>query len=172
MVVTPGQRHESTQMAAVLDAIRAAHPEGFPGDGHANVPSTSSPSGATATRVPEAAAFSWHPARHPRARGPARAPPGPAAEVRPRGLLQAQQRGGEVCEPAQAVEGRRHTLREAGRQLPGGHGRSVVDDLAILVNRQTGLSVPKLRGRTKELRTNIGFLCYRHLSSIGDFASV
>ena len=30
MVVTPGQRHESTQPGAVLDAIRVAHPEGRP----------------------------------------------------------------------------------------------------------------------------------------------
>lgn len=31
MVVTPGQRHESTQLAAVLDAIWVARPGGYPG---------------------------------------------------------------------------------------------------------------------------------------------
>ncbi len=31
MVLTPGQRHESTRLASVLDAIRVARPEGYPG---------------------------------------------------------------------------------------------------------------------------------------------
>jgi transposase len=31
VIVTPGQRHESTQLAHVLDAIRVAHPDGLPG---------------------------------------------------------------------------------------------------------------------------------------------
>ena len=31
VVVTPGQRHESVQLATVLDAIRVAHPGGSPG---------------------------------------------------------------------------------------------------------------------------------------------
>ena len=47
VVVTPGQGHESTQLAPVLDAIRVAHPEGRPRRG----PSTSSPTRATATQA-------------------------------------------------------------------------------------------------------------------------
>lgn len=31
MVLTPGQRHESTQLGAVLDAIRVTRPSGSPG---------------------------------------------------------------------------------------------------------------------------------------------
>jgi transposase len=50
VVVTPGQRHESTQLGTVLDAIRVARPGA---GGRTNGPSTSSPTRATATRAAE-----------------------------------------------------------------------------------------------------------------------
>jgi transposase len=47
VVLTPGQRHESTQLGAVLDAIRVPRPGGV---APASGPTTSSPTRATATR--------------------------------------------------------------------------------------------------------------------------
>lgn len=86
--------------------------------------------------VPEAAATTRHSAHHPGAARQTRAAcrvPRQTAELRP-GRLPDAQRGGAVREPAKTVAGDRHTLREAGEQLPGDGGHRSAYGLADVVN--------------------------------------
>ena len=115
VVLTPGQRHESTQLGAVLDAIRVPRPGGRgrprkrPRPHHRR-------QGLQLRDLPTAVAPPRHPAHHPRAAGPApaaRGPAGASARLRRR-ALPAQERRGALRQPAQAVARGRHARREAG----------------------------------------------------------
>ncbi len=135
MVVTPGQRHESKQLAPVLDAIRVAHPEGRPHRG----PEHLMPTGATATRAAgcscgDVASRTQSPSGATNARD---ARGGWDAAGLRQGNLPAAQCGGEVRQLAQAVARGGDAIQEAGGQLPGDGRDRRADDLVGLVNHQT-----------------------------------
>ena len=78
-------------------------------------------------------------AHHTRAARPARASyeaSRKAAEFRHHDLREAQ-RSREVRKQAQVVARDSHSLREAGRELPGSGGNRCADDLVGLMNRQS-----------------------------------
>ena len=133
MVVTPEQRHESTQLASVLDAIRVAHPESHPhrGPEHLIADGGYSYPGCRLLlrrrRILDA---------HPRAARPTPVAAGTTGGLR-QGNLPAAQRGEEVSQPTQAVARGGYAIREAGGQLPGDGGHRRADDLVVLMNHQT-----------------------------------
>ena len=142
LVATPGQRHESTQLEAVLDTIRVPRagygrprkrPERLFADRGYSFPSCRRLLRRRGIPhiIPER--------EDQRERRRGRPPKFDRESYRRRVLPQAQ-RGRAVCEPTQAVARHRHALRETGSQLPGGGSHRCADDLADLVNHRAGSS--------------------------------
>ena len=137
LVVTAGQRHDSTQLSALLDAIRVARvgagrprkrPEHLIADkgySYASCRALLSRRGIRHT-IPER--------RDQRERREGRSGRKPGFDK----AVYAKRNVVERCvEPAKAVAGDSDALREAGGQLPGGGGHRLVDDLVEHVNHQT-----------------------------------
>jgi hypothetical protein len=120
-VVTPGRRHESTQLGRCSKRSGWRTPQARR-DGRARGPSTCSPTGATVTLLPQAVAFSRHTAHDPRAPGPGTAALGPfgtAADFRCGGLRQAQ-RGRRAGAPVSDPSQRSRATRRRGKRTAEG----------------------------------------------------
>lgn len=138
VVVTPGQRHESTQLEAVLGAIRV--PRLGAGRPHTRPEWVLADRGYSFSAcrnllrqggIPHTIS-ERHDQRELRSKRPGR-PPGFDA----RQPLREAKRGEALRQPVQTVAGDRHPLRETGRELQGSGGYSCLDDLAIMNHRQT-----------------------------------
>jgi hypothetical protein len=135
VVVTSGQRHESTQLKEVLDAARVPRTgKGRPRKRLERLIADRGYSFPSCRRLLRRRRIP-HTIPEPNNQQPARAPSGSATKVRPRGLPQAQL-GGEVREPTQAVAGVATRFDENGGELPGCSGNRLADDLGSFVNHQ------------------------------------
>ena len=120
VVLTPGQRHDSTQLEAVLDAIRVPRPGGR-GRPRKRPDRLIGDKGYAYERCRRLLRRRGIPhviperddQRARRAHRPGRKPAFDREAYRRRNV------GGALRQPAQAVAGDRHPVREAGGQLPG-----------------------------------------------------
>jgi len=138
VVLTPGQRHCSTQLGAVLDGIRVRRwgvgrprkrPDRLIADKGFDFPNCRRL--LRKRGIPHTIPKRRH-RRERRAQRPGRPPSFDAATYARR-----NERGRAVCQPAQAMAGDRHLLREASGQLPGRGVHRFADDLVGTMIRQT-----------------------------------
>ena|SRR5215210_3376098 len=146
VVLSAGQRHGSTQLEGLLEAVRVPRPPSMPGRLRKR------PDHLLADR-----GYSFESCRRLLRRDGASPTPSPSARtrrsavpdarggvgLRSRGLPQAQ-RGREVREQARAVASDSDALRETGDKLPGDGGHSFADDVVALMSRQTHPNSPAL----------------------------
>jgi hypothetical protein len=149
VVVTPGQRHESTQLGVVLDTIRAVRPKGCAGRPRKRPEHLIADRGFSFPRCRRLLRRRGIPHTIPERRDQrerrAGRVPWKTAKLRP-GRLPEAQRGGAVRESAKTVAGNRHALREAGKQLPSDRGHRRAADLANnVVNHCETHSSPQIR---------------------------
>ncbi len=140
VVITPAQRHSSTQLEEVLDKVRVARPPHSPGRPRKRPAhlladrgySFDSCRGLLRRRgishtIPE------RKDQKKRRRGrPGRRPAFDREAYRRRNVVERC-----VSKQAQAVAWHSDALREAGGQLPGDGGHSIADDMAALMSHQT-----------------------------------